>query len=341
MALTDYLPSWLGGPSEEDTQNKDLVAQAMKGMGASIPSQAIQGNGAVDSQQAQDEQAQLDAETAAYNKSLQPSALDNLWGGAKSAFGGALQKVATPQGLSTLAGLGAGVIGMNTTAGGAAQQNKAYDQAIAEIQNRQVANGDMYNAVNDSPEQLAQRQVALQGLTDRASMGLTPEDQAALQGIQRQSAQQFKAANATIGQDMSRRGMANSGLGLAQSMGAADQAQQQQAVNGQNTAAMSFQNKQAALNNLANQSGNALQADYSRQLGKAQNLSQINQFNSAQQNQANQAAANTRVAQGATQANVASTKGAGIVNLAGGAISALNPNATTMSPTAAPIKPKV
>lgn len=202
---------------------------------------------------------------------------------AKDAFSGAYKKLASPVGLETLGGLAGGLGSMYLNKQGTNAALAGQDEAQNLIRQATAADLENFGKVGDSQEQLAYRQQAMKGLSDRASMGLTPEDQAALQGINRQAAQQFKANNATIGQDMARRGMANSGLGLAQSMGAADQALQNQALAGQNQAAQSFNAKQGALNNLASASNTALQGDYTRQLGKAQNLSAVNQFNAQQQ----------------------------------------------------------
>lgn len=226
----------------------------------------------------------------------------------KDMFGGVLKKVASPYGAAA-ANIGASLIGQNQAQKGVDQQLGAYDQALAKVQDAQQISGDAFNALSDNPEQLAMRAQAMKGLSDRAAMGLTPEDQAELQKINRQSAQQFKANNATIGQDMARRGMANSGLGLAQSMGAADQALQNQALAGQNQAAQSFAAKQGALNNLAGASNTALQSDYTRQLGKATNLSAVNQFNAQQRAAANTNAANTMINKGEIQAGAAANKG--------------------------------
>lgn len=216
------------------------------------------------------------------------------------------QGAQTPTGRDVLAGaagIGASLIGRNEVAQGAKDAISGYDQSLAQTQQATDASLAAIGGIADSPEQMAYRGQAMKGLSARADMGLTPEDQAALQSIQRQSANQFKAANATIGQDMSRRGMANSGLGLAQSMGAADQAQQAQALAGQNQAAQSFAAKQGALTNLAGQSNAALQGDYSRQMGKAQNLTNVNQFNAQQKAAALQN-------KGIAQQGIATAKGA-------------------------------
>jgi hypothetical protein len=252
------------------------------------------------------------AKTAEDPSWLEKNILAPVRHGATAAY----QGIQTPQGLSTIAGLGAGLVGMNMNKQGTEAALGGYDQANQELQAARAADLENYGKVGDSQEILAQRGQAMKGLSDRASMGLTPEDQAALQGIQRQSANQFKAANATIGQDMSRRGMANSGLGLAQSMGAADQAQQAQALAGQNQAAQSFAAKQGALTNLAGQSNSALQGDFSRQMGKAQNLSTMNQFNAQQQSQNDiNKAKVTQAAQG--------VKAQGVTDLTKGAINTL------------------
>jgi hypothetical protein len=240
-----------------------------------------------------------------YEDSLKPGMMSNIG----NVFGAGLKKLATPQYLSAGANIAASLYGQNQAQKGVDQQLSAYDQALAKVQDAQLMSGESANAISDSPEQLALRSQAMKGLSDRASMGLTPEDQAALQGINRQSAQQFKANNATIGQDMQRRGMANSGLGLAQSMGAADQALQNQALAGQNQAAQSFAAKQGALNNLASASNTALNSDFNRQLGKAGNIDAVNRFNAQQKQQANTAAATNMVGKGGIQADAAANKG--------------------------------
>jgi hypothetical protein len=107
--------------------------------------------------------------------------------------------------------------------------------------------------------------------------------------------------------------MASSGLGLAQSMGAADQALQNQALAGQNQAAQSFNAKQGALTNLANTSNTALQGDYERQMGKAKNLSAVNQFNAQQQG-------NRAVSKGTIQQSAKTAQGQGVQDIVKGVI---------------------
>lgn len=234
-------------------------------------------------------------------------------GGIGDIFSKALKKVASPVGLETLGGVAGGLGSMYLNNQGTKAATAGQDQAQELIRQASAADLENIGKVGDSQEQLAYRQQAMKGISDRASMGLTPEDQAALQGINRQSAQQFKANNATIGQDMQRRGMANSGLGLAQSMGAADQALQNQALAGQNQAAQSFNAKQGALNNLAGASNTALQSDYARQMGKATNLSAVNQFNAQQQGAR---AAN----KGTIQQDAKTAQGQGVQNIVKGVI---------------------
>lgn len=272
---------------KKDNADDDLVKQAMSGLGDQVKAQSIKGTPVAQSS-----------------------------GGIMDAFTSGLKKVATPANLETAAGIAGGLGSMYlnnqgtkaATAGQDAAQNLVRQAAAADLEN--------FGKVGDSQEQLAYRQQAMRGLSDRASMGLTPEELADLQKINRQSAQQFKANNAAIGQDMQRRGMANSGLGLAQSMGAADQALQNQALAGQTKAAQSFAAKQGALTNLAGQSNTALQNDYSRQIGKAQNLSNVNQFNAQQQaiNEQNKG----KITQGAKTA-----QGQGVQDIIKGAIGTL------------------
>lgn len=287
---------------------QQIIKQAMQGIGQQVQDQSIKGSPVT-------EESMWDkirhGATSARQAVFSPDP--------KSAYGKALGAVASPAGLSTIGALGAGLVGMNMNKQGTEQANAAYDASLNKFQQATDANTALYGGVADSPEQLAMRQQALQGLSDRASMGLTPEDQAALAGINRQASQQFKANQATIGQDMARRGMANSGLGMARSMGAADQALQNQALAGQSQAAQSFAAKQGALTNLAGQSNAALNADYTRQMGKAANLGAVNQFNAQQQ-------AATLQKQGEMRQASQGAKAQGVQNITQGVLGALNPN---------------
>ena len=238
-----------------------------------------------------------------------PSAFDGI----KNAFGGALKKIASPVGLETTAGVLGGLGSMYLNNQGTKAAIAGQDQAQELIRQATAADLENIGKIEDSQADLAYRKLGTQQIADRATMGMTPEDIAELQKVNRQSAQQFKANNATIGQDMQRRGMANSGLGLAQSMSAAEQALQNQALAGQNQAAQSFAMKQNAATNLANMSNTALTNDYNRQMGKAQNLSAVNRFNAQQQGTA---AAN----KGTIQQGAKTVQGQGVQDIAKGVI---------------------
>jgi hypothetical protein len=341
--------------------NKDNVQQASeitKKISDSVPQQIIPDMGAIlkgtglenltqsaadmrqlDNQniQTQNEatQAQLDelrqaqgdyeSDQNPWYKQLYKGALDKA-GGA----GSAIKDFATSDLGKKLGGAaletGAGLIGQSQLRRGQEQYLTSYDEALKKVQDAQKVSPEMFNVVKEDPEQMAMRQQALKGLSQRAEMGLTPEDQAALASINRQAANQFKANQATIGQEQARRGVQLGGLGLAQSMGAADQALQNQALAGQNQAAMSFQAKQNALQNLGNQTNQALQSDYARQIGKAENLSQLGQFNAQQQSRANQAAADTMLGKGKLQQQIAGGKAASTGQLGQVAAGLINTN---------------
>jgi hypothetical protein len=327
--ISDYIP-------QEITPN---ISDLLKGTGLENITQSNADLRQLDNQniQAQNEatQAQLDDLRQAqgdyessqnpWYKQLYKGALDKA-GGA----GSAIKNFATSDLGKKLGGAaletGAGLIGQSQLRRGQEQYLTSYDEALKRVQEAQKVSPEMFNAVKEDPEQMAMRQQALKGLSQRAEMGLTPEDQAALASINRQAANQFRANQATIGQEQARRGVQLGGLGLAQSMGAADQALQNQALAGQNQAAMSFQAKQNALQNLGNQTNQALQSDYARQIGKAENLSHLGQFNAQQQAQANQLAANTMLGKGQLQQQIAAGKAASTGQLGQVASGLINPN---------------
>jgi hypothetical protein len=264
-----------------------------------------------------------------YEASQQPSWYEDLYKGALNKVGGAGKFLGSDTGKNLAsAGLniGAGLIGQGQLRKGQEQYLGSYDEALKKVQDAQKISGEAYGAVKEDPEQLAMRQMALKGLSERAGMGLTPEDQAALSSINRQAANQFQSAQANISQDQARRGVQLGGLGLAQSMGAADQALQNQALAGQNQAAQSFAAKQTALQNLGNQTNQALQSDYARQMGKAENLSAVNKFNAQQQAQANQSAANAMLGKGQLQQQVAAGKAASTGQIGQTVAGVINPN---------------
>lgn len=130
--------------------------------------------------------------------------------------------------------------------------------------------------IQDSPEMLALRQQSLKGLQERASMGLTPEDQAMLNQIRNQTNAQHQSRQAAIQEDMARKGMGNSGLNLASQMLGNQQATQTASEQADQQAAMAFKAKQAALQNLGTAASGAIQSDFSRDLARTSAADKFN-----------------------------------------------------------------
>jgi hypothetical protein len=243
-----------------------------------------------------------------------PSAMDML----KKAYGNSIGKISG----QTLGNLGIGALG---TAGAMAAYNKGNQGLNAASANQQAAL-DAANRLNilqdpevakiqDNAQQLAARGTALQGLQDRATMGLTPQDQADLNNIRNQSNQQFQANQNQISENMARRGMGNSGMGLAQSLGASQAQLQNTSQQGDQLAAMSFNAKQNALNNLANNTNQMLTSDFNRNQVKANATDSVSQFNTNQQNARDRAVQNQQNNMATFNQNKGSSQAAGIGNI--------------------------
>jgi len=210
------------------------------------------------------------------------SALDKLKGGIHSAglgIGNALGN----KDLTNLAGAG--------LAYGLTQQNRdAAEKAQNEATNlaKQVAylKDPSVAQIQDDAANKAYLAQATKGLADRAAMGLTPQDLADLEKIRNQQNQTFQAQQNQISENMARRGMGNSGLALAQQMGASQQAGQQAAQNATDLSSQMFQAKQNALSNLANTAGSALTGQFNRDYSRANATDAVNQFNTTQQTNA-------------------------------------------------------
>lgn len=157
----------------------------------------------------------------------------------------------------------------------ASQMNYLQDPEVAKIQD---------DAMNKT-----YLQQALKGMSDRASMGLTPQDQAELEKIRNQQNQTFQAQQNAVQENMARRGMGNSGLALAQTMGASQAAGQQAAQNASDLSSQMFQAKQNALGNLANTAGSALNQQFNRDVTRGTAQDQVAQFNVNNQNARNRA----------------------------------------------------
>lgn len=215
-------------------------------------------------------------------------------------------------------GSGAGLaVGANLLGGLGGYLGSKSDYEAAENTQRQAA--DLAGAyetlgpsqaasVADNENMVALRAKALQGLQQRADMGLTPEDQAELNKIRNQTNAQFQSRQAGIQEDMNRRGVGNSGMNLAAQL-SNNQAQTQNASNLADTQAeMSFKAKQDALKNLGSASSTALQEDFNRDITRAQNADAVSRFNTANKmsSQQNKAQAVQNIA--TTQAQAAARK---------------------------------
>lgn len=147
---------------------------------------------------------------------------------------------------------------------------------------------------------LAQAQLeALEGFQQRASMGLTPEDEAALNALRRDISGQAQARDAGIMQSLERRGMGGSGAEIAQRLASSQNALQRQAEDADRQAAMSFAAKMQALGQVGNLGGQMRSQSLSEQSTKAQGMDAMAQF------KAQMEAARQRANVGATnQANL-------------------------------------
>lgn len=225
-------------------------------------------------------------------EAVEPSIWDSTRHNATAAWQALTKAAGSPIGQAVMAS-GAPILG-----GILGSKAAADDYSAAEATQRQAADlAGTYEAtgpsqmalIQDNPEMLALRQQALKGIQERASMGLTPEDQAMLRQAQNKANQQFQARQAQVQSDMGRRGLGNSGLNLAAQMSGNQAALQNQSESADRQAALSFQAKQNALANLGTQSANALTQDFSRDEARASaadkfNLENIqNKMNAARQ----------------------------------------------------------
>ena len=300
MSIFDSLKSAIGGVSDffspEDTADNDLVKQALKGIAPQV-TDAVKGTfgGMLPSDLGDLRNAQSE-----YEQSQQPAWYENAY---KSALGGlsgfgtgagkVLGSIASNAATPGLIGAGAGLLGYTQ----AAKEREAANANMQKMQDlasqmKYYQDPEVAKIQDDAAAKAAQMK-ALQGLSDRASMGLTPEDKAALDQIRQQQNSAFQAQQAQIQDNMARRGMSNSGAALAQAMGASQQANQQAAQNATQLASQNFQAKQNALTNLANTAGNITQQQFERDLTRS---GATDKFNQANVNLANQSTANQRAA---------------------------------------------
>jgi hypothetical protein len=124
---------------------------------------------------------------------------------------------------------------------------------------------------------------ALSGIQERASGGLTPEDMIAIKSIRENSAGQLASQDANIIQNMEQRGMGGSGLELAMRQTGGQNAMRQASDEADRLAAMQYQAKMAAMDQLGSMSTQMRTQDFGEQAQKAGAMDAMSQFNLANQ----------------------------------------------------------
>lgn len=164
------------------------------------------------------------------------------------------------------------------------------------------------------PELKADQMAGLQSLKEQVDAGgLTPEQQAQYAKLQRGVAAQQQAEQAGILQQLAARGVAGSGQELAARLAASQAAANREQEQAQDLAAQAFNQKQAALQNMANLAGNISTQQFGQQSSIASAKDLINKFNTTNaqnvlaanvQNRNQAQAANLNAAQNVSNANV-------------------------------------
>jgi hypothetical protein len=124
---------------------------------------------------------------------------------------------------------------------------------------------------------------ALEGIKERAEMGLTPEERAEIENLRRGTAQQEQARQSGIVRNLEERGLSDSGVGLAARLASSQQASQQSSEEADRLAAMQFQAKQGALAQLANMGTTLREQSFGEQSKVASSKDLLSQFNREQQ----------------------------------------------------------
>jgi hypothetical protein len=124
---------------------------------------------------------------------------------------------------------------------------------------------------------------ALSGLSERAEMGLTPEEKAELDNIRRNAMSVGSAQRESALQTMDRRGLGGSGMELISQLEAAQSAQDAAGQASQAEASEIFKAKQAALQNLGAMAGSQRSQQFGEQAKQASAADIISQFNRNQQ----------------------------------------------------------
>jgi len=140
-----------------------------------------------------------------------------------------------------------------------------------------------FDQIAVDPRLAEAQQSALLGMQERSEMGLTPEDMAQIDELRRGVGQEEASRQATILQDMERRGLGGSGQELAMKLASSQNAAQRQSEESDRLAAMQFQAKQAALQNVGSMSGQMRGQEFGEQAQQASAADILKQFSAQQQ----------------------------------------------------------
>jgi len=137
------------------------------------------------------------------------------------------------------------------------------------------------------PQLREQQLAALENLKEYADTGLTETDKYAMEQMLGDVASQEQASQAAIEDKMARQGMDSSGAALMAKMQARQEGANRGREQAMQMASQGQQNRMAALNQLAGQSGQMQQADYSRQAQTASARDAIARANAANRQNVN------------------------------------------------------
>lgn len=138
-----------------------------------------------------------------------------------------------------------------------------------------------FEQIETDPRLKAEQAKALEGLSQRAEGGLTPDDIAQIQNIRNKAAGQARAQDASIMQNMEQRGIGGSGAELMARLAASQQAAQQASLDSQQLASQDYQAKIDALMQLGNLAGSQREQAYQEEAQKATALDRMKELNQA------------------------------------------------------------
>lgn len=161
-------------------------------------------------------------------------------------------------------------------------------QFAPELEQYHALQKSAYEDINIDPRLKEAQMQALSGLEERAAAGLTPEDEALINELRRKTTGEMRAQDATILQNLERRGFGGSGMELASRQGAAQAATQRAAEEADRLASLNYQAKMAALMGAGELGGKIGQQEFAQEAQKASAEDLINRFNAEQRGQVQQ-----------------------------------------------------